>query len=249
MNLIEPFSYSESELRTFKTFSNVILKIFHYKIRFLQRLIKRCGNAVWLSFVTIEDQVKFLKDITRLFNKCELDFDDTLDKLPIRPINLQEMLIRRQSLGYIEDDLVLNEIDDCKRRGVQHIAIYLASALLGTTEDIAQLSLIAIGDLPGVSCHDILREELYIENPQYCQYLVSTYDPNYRRDEDMEKKMLILYKKKICANCRGTDCQKRCSVCNVTYYCNRKCQTDNWSKHKLICKSLRILKLMRFLDK
>lgn len=31
---------------------------------------------------------------------------------------------------------------------------------------------------------------------------------------------------------------KRCKDCKVAYYCNKKCQTDDWSSHKKECESM-----------
>jgi MYND finger len=42
-----------------------------------------------------------------------------------------------------------------------------------------------------------------------------------------------------CDHCGKTESQpgeyKKCSQCNVTYYCGRTCQTDAWKKHKKVC--------------
>lgn len=41
--------------------------------------------------------------------------------------------------------------------------------------------------------------------------------------------------KSLCAYCGKIDPVTRCSVCK-TGYCNRKCQTDAWPMHKIVCK-------------
>ncbi|XP_053954753.1 zinc finger MYND domain-containing protein 10 homolog [Anastrepha ludens] len=39
---------------------------------------------------------------------------------------------------------------------------------------------------------------------------------------------------KKCGKC-ASDAEKKCGICKTTYYCSRKCQVDDWSKHKVSC--------------
>lgn len=52
--------------------------------------------------------------------------------------------------------------------------------------------------------------------------------------------MPILENNKIilCDNCFKICGKTRCSGCNVTYYCDAKCQTAHWTAHKADCKTL-----------
>ena len=43
--------------------------------------------------------------------------------------------------------------------------------------------------------------------------------------------------KKTCNVC-GTLTSKKCSKCNVIFYCNRSCQVTDWAVHKFFCASL-----------
>lgn len=40
----------------------------------------------------------------------------------------------------------------------------------------------------------------------------------------------------VCAVCLKP-AQSRCSKCHVTKYCSRECQQQDWSTHKIKCKS------------
>ncbi|OQR94642.1 hsp90, partial [Thraustotheca clavata] len=39
-----------------------------------------------------------------------------------------------------------------------------------------------------------------------------------------------------CRNCNSSGAKLKCSVCKKATYCNRKCQTDDWTYHRRICK-------------
>lgn len=38
----------------------------------------------------------------------------------------------------------------------------------------------------------------------------------------------------LCGNC-GKEAEKKCSKCEVIYYCSRECQVENWPVHKMKC--------------
>eukprot|EP01084_Bolivina_argentea_P092678 166716_1 len=46
-------------------------------------------------------------------------------------------------------------------------------------------------------------------------------------------------KRRKCEHCSKKGISSRCSGCKVTFYCNTKCQTAHWQKHKKICKVIR----------
>lgn len=41
-----------------------------------------------------------------------------------------------------------------------------------------------------------------------------------------------------CANCKTSNCTKRCSACKAVYYCSDVCQKSDWKAHKEQCKNL-----------
>jgi hypothetical protein len=72
---------------------------------------------------------------------------------------------------------------------------------------------------------------------QRSELLVETDDT---RREDMELLMqgiTYLDDDPICAKCRAP-ATNRCSKCKSEWYCSRKCQVEDWSVHKQICKVL-----------
>ena len=40
----------------------------------------------------------------------------------------------------------------------------------------------------------------------------------------------------LCASCGTSEANSSCSVCKVTRYCSRECQTSHWKEHKPVCK-------------
>jgi hypothetical protein len=42
-----------------------------------------------------------------------------------------------------------------------------------------------------------------------------------------------------CSVCDGPAAEK-CGGCRTNYYCSKKCQHDDWSKHKGVCKDIRL---------
>jgi hypothetical protein len=40
----------------------------------------------------------------------------------------------------------------------------------------------------------------------------------------------------LCASCGTNEAKSSCSVCKVTRYCSRECQTKHWKEHKPVCK-------------
>ena len=38
-----------------------------------------------------------------------------------------------------------------------------------------------------------------------------------------------------CGNCKVKDARQRCSKCKKVRYCNRKCQTEDWPRHRVQC--------------
>eukprot|EP01083_Nonionella_stella_P017386 48646_1 len=39
-----------------------------------------------------------------------------------------------------------------------------------------------------------------------------------------------------CGYCHQPNPASRCSACKTMYYCNRKCQSSHWNKHRKVCK-------------
>ena len=37
---------------------------------------------------------------------------------------------------------------------------------------------------------------------------------------------------KMCFNCCKPDCKMQCSRCHKAYHCNKKCQAEDWERHK-----------------
>lgn len=45
---------------------------------------------------------------------------------------------------------------------------------------------------------------------------------------------------KTCGNCDNEECNKKCSKCNIQYYCSKICQEVDWSSHINVCCSIPI---------
>lgn len=42
-----------------------------------------------------------------------------------------------------------------------------------------------------------------------------------------------------CSKCHKPNPRKRCSICHLAVYCDRKCQTADWTAHEKVCKALK----------
>ena len=42
-----------------------------------------------------------------------------------------------------------------------------------------------------------------------------------------------------CSSCNMAETKKICSRCKAVYYCNKECQSKDWSNHKLLCKPVK----------
>ncbi len=54
--------------------------------------------------------------------------------------------------------------------------------------------------------------------------------------EHREKAAVAIQNRRKCPNCDAKNCQLKCAKCRSVSYCNKKCQVNDWSKHKNICK-------------
>ena len=85
--------------------------------------------------------------------------------------------------------------------------------------------------------HDIKR---YNQNDSFVIKLVYVHSTDDQKTASMQ---MIMYAdmqdryKRFCNFCgkQGID-NKKCSICNSVVYCDKKCQKDDWKKHKLVCK-------------
>jgi len=53
------------------------------------------------------------------------------------------------------------------------------------------------------------------------------------------------YASHLCESCRNCDCIKRCSGCQMVYYCNEECQKTDWFEHKLYCGELQKIRYIK----
>ncbi len=52
----------------------------------------------------------------------------------------------------------------------------------------------------------------------------------------VKEKLFHTNTKYTCSNCgASSDKMMRCSWCNLSYYCDKTCQKENWKLHRLIC--------------
>eukprot|EP01084_Bolivina_argentea_P068546 124780_1 len=53
---------------------------------------------------------------------------------------------------------------------------------------------------------------------------------------NIKKVYLTVITPNVCLSCSKTNATNRCSGCRMVYYCNTKCQRNNWKDHKTYCK-------------
>ncbi len=56
-------------------------------------------------------------------------------------------------------------------------------------------------------------------------------------DERMVSTTRTLSSTKACQVCQTTTAIKRCSRCNIVWYCSAECQRTDWKRHKSFCNS------------
>lgn len=86
---------------------------------------------------------------------------------------------------------------------------------------------------------DFLSSEYLKKNvtgQHYVGQLLSLFSTQH---DDVLKKIGKIESK--CHTCKLDKIHSRCSVCHILRYCSPKCQKEDWNRHKMECKALKIL--------
>ncbi len=239
---------------TCSALSEVVAKCVLLNPIYWRDLLHNTGNNLFvICFPKAADQKEVLRELVKSINKAIIPSNDQIKKLPVIFAKYHQFAAFRRIKGYPHADEVMfkNLITQYESKG-EIPAIFYTSAPLDTEEDLVQFSITAFPKDVSNSNYNrsLYATELKNVNPNLHQYfkqqkIDDDFDPN---DAVMKAKIMENMNRKVCVMCKSENAKKRCSQCEVVYYCNTKCQKGDWQKHKVMCSTLRLMKFAMSMD-
>ena len=168
---------------------------------------------------------EWLKALNKFTDALEVDSCD---------MKTRSSLLRNRSSAYTK----LKKYEQAKQDAKESIRldpkhpkafIKLAEALEGEGDYEQACETYVHGMTQGDELFDVLSKKLE-------QLRIKRNIPPSEAESQLD--LMSMVKAKHCFVCRSKDNLSLCARCRVVYYCCREHQTDDWKKHKAICKKL-----------
>lgn len=224
-----------TDYETKNAFDEILMKAIKIQGKYWTDLIVgyKTPAIIIINFSSKSDRITVLQELAKYINKAMVPPDELLSKIPRSIQQYDDFLAKWSSAGGTMPKTIESELKSLKGRDVT----YFVGCLIHNKNE-ATFFIILSDPKAYPNPYDI-TEFL----PAIDRYLSKISNSIVKiSDDDVSKvwKVLIL---KNCANCIKENASHRCSTCGVSYYCAKECQVANWKEHKVICNSLRELKI------